>query len=180
MLGLVYLDENNFEEATRYLDLGEQLMPPFIREGRNRFYNDKAKTIAAVTPGLNDGAQPVIYGPHFLIAKRLQDIGEWDKALEHYQLDLKVYPGNLATYVNIGNCYFFLQKPEQALQWYRQAIDHHPGYAEAWLQAALAERKMHRDAEAQQDFERARALDPKLSEHFPGQVAAYSSDIPVK
>ncbi len=173
-LGMIYLNANQPDKAAEYLDKGESLMPPFVRNGRANFFLDQAK--AGTSTQAPDPANPppgvkltdALFGPNFLLARNFEDHEQWDRAIACYLADLKENPANPETYYHLGNCTWLGKNDNAAaITWYTKAIEKRPTYAEAYFNRGLCRRDIKQEQQGIADLLKARELDPMVLRHAP-------------
>lgn len=69
------------------------------------------------------------------VGRRLMDMGEYESAIEVFQLNAGAYPRSWRVYRSLGEAYELAEKPEQALSSFQKAAELAPGNYD--LQAAI-------------------------------------------
>ena len=164
MLGQMFMTDNNFDEAARYLSKAEQLMPDFVRNGRVKILEREA----AQQDSGSTGAGNSPHTPDYAVGRANEDRSQWDAAIAAYQKDLQTFPNDAAAWFGIGNCAMGKTDYTSAAAAYQKAIDLQPKYAEAYLNLGKALAQLHRDKEALAAIQTAREIDPTVIRHIPG------------
>ncbi|GIV27015.1 MAG: hypothetical protein KatS3mg027_0829 [Bacteroidia bacterium] len=82
-----------------------------------------------------------------------QQIGNADSAITLYQHILKLYPNSPQVLYNLGAIEFALKKnPQKAIEYFTQAIQQNPDYAEAYYARAIVKIELKKKAEAIADL----------------------------
>ena len=97
---------------------------------------------------------------HFLMGKALEAEGDIAGGLKHYQEQLKLVPGDPSGYVAIGNTQIRLSENDNAVFWYRKALEVSPDYDPALLGLGIAEAKRGNFDQAKAHVERCVQIDP--------------------
>jgi hypothetical protein len=98
---------------------------------------------------------------HYLMGKALEGEGDILGALEHFQTHLRLAPNDPIAFLAIANAQRALGYPDQAVFWYRQALERSPDLAEAYFGLALIAIERAGYAEARNLLERCLELDPQ-------------------
>lgn len=167
--GMIYLDENNPDKAAEFLNKGESLMPPFVRNGRANFFLDQARLGTSTGGGapLRADIPDAAYSPSYLLGRNFEDHEQWDRAIASFTDDLRQNPGNAEAYFHLGNCYVGKSDFAAAIVNYTAAIDKRPTYAEAYFNRGLCRRALKQEQEGIADLLKARELDPMVLRHVP-------------
>jgi tetratricopeptide (TPR) repeat protein len=90
--------------------------------------------------------------------------GQHDKALDLFKLANAISPNDPTAYYNIGNAYYFLNYFDEAKKWYFKAIEKRPLFPKALnnIGNVFLKEKEYRSALAY--FEKAKKIDPKLTD----------------
>lgn len=92
----------------------------------------------------------------------LKSIGQYQEAIEHYELALKLKPDYADAHYNLGIALGILGRPQEAIEHYRQAIRLKPEFPEAYANLARAYANTNQPAEAlataQKALDKARSL----------------------
>jgi tetratricopeptide (TPR) repeat protein len=111
---------------------------------------------------------PTRPGTHYKLGDAYFSISQWDAALEQFQAEISVDPGNCMAPWKVGSV--LLQKngnPEEALADINRALTMCPSLTDARVDRARALVKLNRNAEAATDLEAAAKADPaEPSTHF--------------
>lgn len=97
---------------------------------------------------------------HARTAQAYEDAGWFDEAIAELEKALELSPGFVDLRVRLGQLWRAAGQPERAEQAYREAIDSHPTYADAYLQLAASLLARERRAEALEVLGRLLELDP--------------------
>ncbi len=176
--GMIYLDENDVEQAAKFLNKGESLMPPFVRNGRANFFMDQShpggESVAAAAMLRADSTEAV-YSPDYLLAN-FEDHEQWDRAIGAFTADLQQNPSNAEACFHIGNCFVGKTDYAAAITWYTKAIDNRPNYAEAYFNRGICRRAMKQEQQGIADLLKARELDPMVIVHVPALLQAAAKE----
>jgi tetratricopeptide (TPR) repeat protein len=71
-------------------------------------------------------------------------LGKFDKAIENYNMSLKIKPGNPLVHMNMGNAFVQHWQLEKALLHYGEAISLKPDFDEARLQFLITRQMIER------------------------------------
>lgn len=88
-------------------------------------------------------------------ARERVDDGEYDQAILILHRAVKITPGHVHSLIEIGNCYEYLNQPENAILYYEKAIQADPFHAEAWFNKGMSMKKTGNEKEAGSCIERA-------------------------
>lgn len=90
----------------------------------------------------------------------------YNLALRSYEQVLKTDPNNPYVLARLGDCYFQLNRPEEALTWYDRAVSRRSADPEVFLRYGKALMYTGNYKEAKNWFERYNATDPAVGRHF--------------
>ncbi|MGH9867623.1 MAG: tetratricopeptide repeat protein [Candidatus Polarisedimenticolia bacterium] len=96
---------------------------------------------------------------HLLLGLSYASGDQLGEAFDEYQRVLQVTPSNAAALVNVGNIYYRLGEPAQAVAHYKQAVQVQPNLAAAYWNLYLAQTDVLHFDEAEASLARARELD---------------------
>jgi Flp pilus assembly protein TadD len=94
----------------------------------------------------------------------LDDAGHPDEAIPQYEAAIRLDPGMICAYLNLGNSYRHLDRLVEAEATYREALRVDPNYANARYELGLLYLKLDRKEQAQEQFNAAVLLNPKFAE----------------
>ena len=106
--------------------------------------------------------------PHSSLALALANIGDLDKAIEHYKKALQVSSKYPQTRNNLGAALAKQGKFDEAIEQYREALQLNPAYVEVLSNLGLALKNQGKNQEAIAQYQKALAIDP-------GFVKAYKN-----
>lgn len=99
----------------------------------------------------------------------------YNLALRSYEQVLKSDPNNPYVLARLGDCYFQLNRPEEALTWYDRATSRRNADPEVFLRYGKALMYTGNYAEAKKWFERYSDLDVNVGQHF-ANMCDYAAD----
>ena len=99
----------------------------------------------------------------------------YNLALRSYEQVLKTDPNNPYILARLGDCYFQLNRPEEALTWYDRAVSRRSADSEVFLRYGKALMYTGNYVEAKKWFERYSETDPTVGRHF-ASMCDYATD----
>lgn len=99
----------------------------------------------------------------------------YNLALRSYEQVLKTDPNNPYVLARLGDCYFQLNRPEEALTWYDRAVSRRSADSEVFLRYGKALMYTGNYKEAKNWFERYSETDPTVGRHF-ASMCDYAAD----
>lgn len=128
--------EKKHEQAVKYLnnyiDKNPYCEVAWHQVGRQYFILDKFKE------ALTAFDYAVLIDEHFIggyleKAKTLEELGEYQKAIDNYLITLKLDDPTAFAYVRIGECFEKLQKFDEAISYYKKAVHEDPLLDRGWI-----------------------------------------------
>ncbi|MBU3012973.1 tetratricopeptide repeat protein [Polaribacter vadi] len=128
--------EKEHEQAIKYLnnyiDINPYCEVAWHQLGRQYFMLDNFKE------ALTAFDYAVIIDEHFIggyleKAKTLEELKDYEKAIENYLITLELDDPTAFAYVRIGECYEKLNKYEEAVSFYKKAVHEDPLLDRAWV-----------------------------------------------
>jgi tetratricopeptide (TPR) repeat protein len=101
---------------------------------------------------------------HANIALAYKDLGEFDKALEHFRHSIRLDAGVPVVHNNHGNVLREMGRPERAVRAYERALKLQPDFAECWSNLGAALNESDQRKRALQAIDRALQLEPRLAQ----------------
>lgn len=167
-LGLMYYHLNNLDRSIEYCNLTLKKIPndSTALYQRGFCYMDKNEFQKAIndftlsfekTNKKNSNAS-------FNIAKSYGELGNFDKAIEYYNLTLILEPNDKYSFYELGRSYASLQKPDKvnALKFYNKAIEQDKNYYDPYFNRGLLYATQYKDIKkGHQDLEKSIEIRPK-------------------
>ena len=128
--------EKEHEQAIKYLnnyiDLNPYCEVAWHQLGRQYFILDQFKD------ALKAFDYAVLIDEHFIggyleKAKTLEELGEYQEAIDNYLITLELDDPTAFAFVRVGECYEQLQKFEAAISYYKKAVHEDPLLDRAWI-----------------------------------------------
>ncbi|RMG58575.1 MAG: hypothetical protein D6722_23390 [Bacteroidetes bacterium] len=66
------------------------------------------------------------------MAEVFRDMGQLDSTIAYYQRSLRLYPRNVRAHQGLAIAYHMQEDPLAAINQYRELLNHHPGYPQAY------------------------------------------------
>jgi len=123
-------------------------VPPVLEKTQSRV---RLKEVAKDRMALN----------YFWVAKRHQDRGEIDQAIQMYRKALERDPDMLAAQNNLGVLLLQKKDYDQALKQFQEILATHPENVSAWVNSGLAYLELEDYTRAQEAFLKALSLEPE-------------------
>lgn len=196
VLGMLYLQQGNWEEGERWTRASLEQNPNQAEAENNRGYalqnlSRHEEALAAYDKAikLNQAYAAAWYNRGNL----LQSMGRYDDAVSSYRQALALRPDHVDTCVNMGNALKSLGRYEDALPCYEKALVLNPRHAIAHNNMGNTLKVLKRHDEALASFNKAISLAPEYAdayfnaalalqdlERFDDAKAAYQKTIAVK
>tara|TARA_R110002126_G_scaffold78829_1_gene196073 strand:- start:29091 stop:30461 length:1371 start_codon:yes stop_codon:yes gene_type:complete len=128
--------EDEHEQAVAYLnnyiDINPYCEVAWHQLGRQYFILDQFKD------ALKAFDYAVLIDEHFIggyleKAKTLEELGEYQEAIDNYLITLELDDPTAFAFVRVGECYEQLQKFEAAISYYKKAVHEDPLLDRAWI-----------------------------------------------
>ena len=106
----------------------------------------------------NDPTNP---GLKIEIANSYFDTGKYEEAAIFYKSALESKPGDIMVMTDLGVCYRRLGQPDEAIKWFREAVNIKPDHTVAWYNIGVTSYYDKKDIQTASDaLGRALKLDP--------------------
>jgi tetratricopeptide (TPR) repeat protein len=102
------------------------------------------------------------------------DLGQPQKAIDHFREALKIRPGYADAWYNLGLTYDKLGQPHQAIFYYRETVRVDPDYAKAWNNLGTAYYELGQPEQAIMYYRKALETKPEYAEAWYNLGLAYA------
>jgi Flp pilus assembly protein TadD len=102
------------------------------------------------------------------------DLGQPQKAIEHFREALRIKPGYADAWYNLGLTYDKLGQPHQAIVCYREALKSKPDYTKAWNNLGTAYHELGQPEEAVTYYRKALQTNPDYVDAWYNLGLAYA------
>jgi len=159
-MGIAYASANKFEEAAEAFKRALRLLPnnADLHQRLAEVYEKAGKSADAA----RERAEFQRLDPN-IRARALLAAGKFEEAAAEAR---KVSPANAETHYILGNALLKLNRPDDALASYRQAVKLNPKHADAYFQTGNVYDRLNRQEEAARAFREAARLNPKDADAF--------------
>ncbi|MBI5756277.1 MAG: tetratricopeptide repeat protein [Nitrospirae bacterium] len=168
-LGKIYLRFGRVKEAITRLKTAVEIVPKYWEAylllgeayeamGKYEEAREAYRTIVSGAPDTPEGREAgqrvrkAIMAIHFERAKGLLGKGDFEGALREIQMVREIAPDNPVALYNSGVIYDRLERPEEAEEFLKRALQVSPDYVQAHLQLALVYERGQRFEEAREEY----------------------------
>lgn len=165
-LGLAYSNLRAFQKSIVHFNKALSLQPDFPEAYNNlgTLYLLLKKWDLAIDCFQKASSYLLYKTPHFAqnnMGLAYHNKGDYQKAIEHYQKAVELFPSYSPCYENLARTYEAMNNWEPAIEAYKKSIDYDPGYPVSHLNLARLYLKLNRADEAVIELKLTIELDPK-------------------
>ncbi len=145
----------------------------YIEGGQNLNFAIPVEWIGEVKPGRRAVSREEGRVQFAMRAAALKGARDWQGLLDLCRRWTKSYSGDVYAWFNLGFSYGELNRSQDAIEAYRQAVRINPEHAEVWYNQGIAYEKLNRSQDAIDAYRQALRIDPKHVSAWEGLGAAY-------
>jgi tetratricopeptide (TPR) repeat protein len=165
-LGLAYSNLRAFQKSMIHFNEALKLQPDFPEAYNNlgTLYLLLKKWDLAIDCFRKASSYLLYKTPHFAqnnMGLAYHNKGDYQKAIEHYQKAIKLFPSYSPCYENLARAYEAINNWEPAIEAYKKSIDYDPGYPASHLNLARLYLRLNRANDAVIELKLTIELDPK-------------------
>ena len=165
-LGLAYSNIRAFQKSMIHFNEALKLQPDFPEAYNNlgTLYLLLKKWDLAIDCFRKASSYLLYKTPHFSqnnMGLAYHNKGDYQKAIEHYQKAIELFPSYSPCYENLARAYEAINKWEPAIEAYEKSIEYDPGYPASHLNLARLYLRLNRANEAVRELKITAEIDPK-------------------
>ncbi len=165
-LGLAYSNLRAFQKSMIHFNEALKFQPDFPEAYNNlgTLYLLLKKWDLAIDCFRKASSYLLYKTPHFAqnnMGLAYHNKGDYQKAIEHYQKAIELFPSYSPCYENLARAYEAINKWEPAIEAYKKSINYDPGYPASHLNLARLYLRLNRANEAVRELKITAEIDPK-------------------